>query len=343
MHPFVIGFLQTPAGPVPQVGSRPTARDRLGAILARIGPTRNNYKVTPGLYAVGSPGPESPVLVTANYKLSFDTLRFQLDTMNAWLLVADTRGINVWCAAGKGTFSTEEIIYSVKQCHLQELVSHHLLILPQLGATGVAAFQVTKKCGFKILFGPVRAPDLPAFLKNDNRADEAMRSVTFTLRERAVLIPVELYLLVKPLTLFFLAGILLSGIGPSIFSAATAWTRGLRLMSATLMGIGCGTILVPLILPWLPGRQFWVKGLLPGLAGGLTCWSISAGHISTLENLALLLWVTVVSSYLAMNFTGATPFTSPTGVEHEMRRGIPVQSIATAIGLLLWLSSPFIS
>ncbi len=324
------------------MASRPTLRDKLGTILTRIGPTRNNYKITPGLYAVGSPGPESPVLVTGNYKLSFDNLRFQLDSLDAWLLVADTRGINVWCAAGKGTFSTEEILYSIAQCRLQEVVKHRILILPQLGATGVAAFQVKKECGFKVLFGPVRAKDLPTFLANNNQADESMRSVTFSLEERAVLIPVELYLLMQPLAILIPASLLFSGIGPTIFSAAAAWTRGLHLIGATLMGIGCGTILVPLILPWLPGRQFWVKGLLPGLAGGSACWGISSGSMNTLEGLALLLWITTLSSYLAMNFTGATPFTSPTGVEHEMRRGIPIQAIATAVSLLLWLIAPFI-
>ena len=311
--------------------------------MTRTGLTRNNYKVTPGLYAVGRPGPESPVLVTANYKLSFDGLRFQLDTLDAWLLVADTRGINVWCAAGKGTFSTEEIIFLVQQCCLQELVNHRTLILPQLGATGVAAFQVTKECGFKILFGPVRSSDLPTFLRHNNQADEAMRSVTFTLKERAILIPVELYLLLKPLAIFFPLALLLSGIGPAIFSAATAWTRGLTLMGATLTGISSGTILVPLILPWLPGRQFWVKGLLAGLAGGLAYWGFSANAANSLEGLALLLWITALSSYLAMNFTGATPFTSPTGVEHEMRRGIPIQCLTTAMGLLCWLLAPFLN
>lgn len=310
--------------------------------MTRVGPIRNNYKVTPGLYAAGSPGPESPILVTANYKLSFDALRFQLHGFDAWMLVADTRGVNVWCAAGKGTFSTEEITYSVQQSRLRELVSHRTLILPQLGATGVAGYQVTKGCGFKVVFGPVCSSDVPDYLRNKQQADEAMRTVTFTLAERAVLIPVELYLLVKPLSVFFLTGLLLSGIGPAIFSITDAWTRGLILVSATLMGIGCGAILVPLILPWLPGRQFWVQGLLPGMAGGIACWSIFADQLIPTEGLTLLLWTTALSSYLAMNFTGSTPFTSPTGVEHEMRRGVPVQIAATAISLILWLTSPFI-
>lgn len=282
--------------------------------------------------------------MTSNYKLSFDSLRFQLADIDAWLLVADTRGVNVWCAAGKGTFSTEEIIYSVQQSRLQQLVNHRTLILPQLGATGVAAYKLTKGCGFKAKFGPIRSNDLPRFLRNKQRTDETMRSVTFNLRERAVLIPVEIYLLMKPMAIATLAVLLLSGIGPSIFSATAAWSRGAYFIGASLIGVGCGAFLVPLILPWLPGRQFWIKGLLPGLAGSLICWGlfVSTGEVTPLEGLSLLLWITAFSSYLAMNFTGSTPFTSPSGVEHEMRRGMVFQATAVAVSLLLWLASPFI-
>ena len=291
---------------------------------------------------MGNPDSNSPVLVTANYKLSFDGLRFQLDNIDAWLLVTDTRGVNVWCAAGKGTFSTEEIILSVKECNLHKIVKHHNLILPQLGATGVAGYQVKKECGFRVRFGPVRTQDVPEYLQNNSEASESMRSVTFTLKERAELIPVELYFLLKPLLYMFFGGLLLSGIGPTFFSLNQAWARNLYLFNGTLLGIGCGTIISPLILPWLPGRQFWIKGVLPGLTGGLIYWKLLAAQINNLEEIALLLWIIVISSYLSMNFTGCTPFTSPTGVEHEMKRGIPVQAAATAIAFILWLTSPFL-
>ena len=89
---------------MPRVATTASRRDLWGTIGARIGIIRRNYKIAPGLYAAGSPGPRSPVLVTANYKLSFDALRFCLGGVDAWLLVVDTRGINVWCAAGKGSF-----------------------------------------------------------------------------------------------------------------------------------------------------------------------------------------------------------------------------------------------
>ncbi len=98
---LAVGWLDTPAGQIPRVGAKLTRRDWLGTLKARLGVGRMNYKIDPGLYAVASPTAKSPVFVTANYKLSFDHLRRHLGGLDAWLLVLDTKGINVWCAAGK--------------------------------------------------------------------------------------------------------------------------------------------------------------------------------------------------------------------------------------------------
>ncbi len=323
------------------MATTPSFRDFCGTAGARIGIIRRKYKVAPGLYAVGTPGPESPVLVTANYKLSFDALRLQLSGVDAWLLVLDTRGINVWCAAGKGTLSTEEVIRSVEHSRLTLMVSHRELVLPQLAATGVTALEVKQRCGFKVFFGPVRAADLPTYLQLGKQCNETMREVTFTLPERAVLIPVELFLLAKPLLITLVLVFVLSGIGPSLFSLNAALHRGLTLLTATLLGIFGGAVLMPLLLPWLPGRQFWIKGVLAGLAAAVISWLLPAAVHNLPEQLALFLWMMTLSSYLAMNFTGSTPFTSPSGVEYEMRRGIPVQIAATCLTIVLWMSSPF--
>jgi acetyl-CoA decarbonylase/synthase complex subunit gamma len=103
-------------------------------IKSRVGAFRMHYTVPPGLYAVGEPTPESDVFVTANYKLSFDILRRELKEMDAWVLVLDTKSINVWCAAGKGTFGTNELVQRISAAKLDKVVSHRRLILPQLGA-----------------------------------------------------------------------------------------------------------------------------------------------------------------------------------------------------------------
>ena len=302
---------------------------------------RRRYRVAPGLYAVGSPGPDSPVLVTANYKLSFDSLRFSVSGIDAWLLVADTRGINVWCAAGKGTFSAGEVSDLVRRSRLAEVVSHRRLVLPQLAAPGVTAREVTRGCGFSVRFGPVRALDLPAWLERDGQGDEAMREVTFTLAERAVLIPVELYLLARPLLGLVVLALCLSGLGPGVFSPAAAVQRGVLLLGATGLGILAGAVLVPLLLPWLPARQFWLKGVYTGLAVAALARPLVATGVSGVEQAALTLWAVAVSSYLAMNFTGSTPFTSLSGVEREMRRGLPVQLLAVGAAAVLWVVAPF--
>lgn len=316
--------------------------DRLGTVGARLGVIRRRYRVAPGLYAVGSPGPDSPVLVTANYKLSFDSLRFSVSGIDAWLLVADTRGINVWCAAGKGTFSAGEVSDLVRRSRLAEVVSHRRLVLPQLAAPGVTAREVTRDCGFSVRFGPVRATDLPAWLERDGQGDEAMREVTFTLAERAVLIPVELYLLARPLLGLVVLALCLSGLGPGVFSPAAAVQRGVLLLGATGLGILAGAVLVPLLLPWLPARQFWLKGVYTGLAVAALARPLVATGVSGVEQAALTLWAVAVSSYLAMNFTGSTPFTSLSGVEREMRRGLPVQLLAVGAAAVLWVVAPFL-
>jgi hypothetical protein len=118
---FVKGFVSTPAGKVPLVHTRPTAVDRLGTAMVRSGFRRNRYSIAPGLYGTGSPDERSPVLISANYKLSFDHLRFSLGNLSAWIVVLDTRGINVWCAAGKGTFATGELVHRLRATRLEKV------------------------------------------------------------------------------------------------------------------------------------------------------------------------------------------------------------------------------
>ena len=336
------GFVETPAGPVPRVATKLSRRDQLGTARARVGIVRSRYKVNPGLYCVGNAGPESPVLVTANYKLSFDTLRKELAGLDGWILVADTRGINVWCAAGKGTFSADEIGLQVLRARLDQVVSHRELILPQLGASGVAVLDLKKKCGFAGIFGPLRAADIRRFLAKNKKADEAMRAVTFSLGERLVLVPVEISLAWKLFAAATVFIFLLSGIGPDIFSLQAAWQRGLTATGATLLAILAGALLTPLLLPWLPGRQFWLKGVQAGGILGLGYILFLKETLWSLPGAGLWLWIVAVSSYMAMNFTGSTPYTSLSGVEAEMRRGLPLQAGATVAALALWLAAPFI-
>lgn len=340
---FVSGSLSTPAGLIPKVSSRLTRQDRWGTIKARFGVGRMNYAVHPGLYALGEPDENAPVLATANYKMSFDCLRQALPGRNAWILVLDTKGINVWCAAGKGTFGTNELVYRIEASGLKKVVSHRKIVLPQLGAPGVAAHQVKKFSGFKVHYGPVRARDIPAYLDNGLTASKEMRIVTFPLADRAVLIPIELQGAAKPFALLSLALLVLAGIlGRSGFQT-NLLHDGLFAVVALFAAIFGGAVLTPLLLPWLPGRAFSVKGLSIGLVtalGLMTARGIEVGAwAGRVEILAWLLIIPAIAAYLAMNFTGASTYTSLSGVKKEMRFALPLEITAGIVGLMVWITS----
>lgn len=338
---YVAGFTDTAVGPVPKVETGLRIADRLGTIRARLGYRRNDYKIAPGLYCVGNADADSPVLVTANYKMSFDYLRQELAGIDAWILVLDTRGINVWCAAGKAFFSTQELLKRIELTGLAEVVQHRKVILPQLGATGVSAADVKKNAGFKVIWGPIRARDLQSFLASDYQTRPEMRQVTFTMTERLEVVPVELTGLWKPSVWMLLAFFILSGVGSNVFSFSDAYFRGLVLAAAYAVGIFAGAVVAPLLLPWIPGRAFSVKGAICGLAVGTGAIWLLSKNIHGWEPIAMLLLILAVSSYLAMNFTGSTPFTSPSGVEKEMRKAMPIQVLSLLTAAVVWVGAGF--
>jgi hypothetical protein len=325
---------------VPKVTGDLGGGDRLGAWCVRWGIGRDDYRVEPGLYALGAPGAASPVLVTSNYKLTFDELRSSLDDLDSWLLVIDTRGINVWCAAGKGTFCAEEVTRMVGEARLAEIVEHRRLVLPQLSAPGVAAHKVKEACGFRVTFGPVRAADLPEFLAAGMKADAGMRRVTFDLRERAVVVPEVLSVVWHRRMLMAYAGILAAS---AIGSDGVSLRRGLRdgapVIGAAWLALLAGGAATPLALPWLPGRAFSGKGAVVGGVLAATATATLGRRLSPAAKLALLTGVTAASSYTAMDFTGSSTITSPSGVEAEMRKALPLQGAGAALAAGAWLVS----
>ena len=339
------GQVATPAGAVPRVSTRLTSRDRWGTVMARIGVRRMNYAVPPGLYAAGNPTPESNVFVTANYKMSLDRLRSVIEGRDAWILVLDTKGINVWCAAGKGAFGTGQILRQVRATQLSEVVSHRVLIVPQLGAPGVAAHVVKKKTGFRVLYGPVRADDLPAFLDAGMKATPEMRQVRFPLRDRLALIPLELGISLKYIALPVLLLLALSGVTPDGYSANAVFEAGARAAAMCLLAVTLGAAVTPALLPWLPGRAFSVKGAIVGLAVALVWaglrWPGADGAGRT-ELAAWTFLVPAISAFLAMNFTGASTYTSLSGVKREMRFAVPAQILVAVAGVGLWIASRLI-
>jgi hypothetical protein len=331
--PFVDAFLDTSAGPAPRVKTSLDRQDVLGAALARLGIGRGSYRVAPGLYAVGAPTPHSPVLVTANYKLTFDALRKELSGLNAWILVLDTGGVNVWCAAGKGTFGTAGLAARIISTRLGEVVSHRKVILPQLGAPGVAAHELKKLCGFRAVYGPVRASDIKPFLAAGMRATPEMRRVSFGAVERVTVGLVEFSNARKDMAVIAAALFVLAGLGAGVFSLPRAWLGLWTGLAGYFLGFLSGCALTPLLLPWLPGRAFSAKGAAAGALAGLAAWLLPLSAVACLG-----LWTgsAVGGSWYGMQFTGSSTYTSPTGVEREMRRAIPIQAAGLILSVILW-------
>ncbi len=313
----------------------------------RWGIGRNNYRVDPGIYSLGQPDEQSPVLVSANYKLSFDALRRSLPGRHAWILVLDTDGVNVWCAAGKGTFGTDELVRRLELTALADLVSHRTLIVPQLGAVGVAAREVKKCSGFKVVFGPVRADDLPAFLDAGLKATPSMRRISFTFRDRLTLVPMELVPALRWSIPVLLALFALGGAGWWGYSLEAAWSNGLHLATAYAGALFAGAVATPLMLPWIPGRAFAVKGALVGLLWTLTFLAFAGQALPTFSpttfwpQSAWVIALPAVAAFFAMNFTGSSTITSLSGVKKEMRFALPVQVGGALAGIILWTVGHF--
>ena len=297
---YITDYIQTQAGKVPRVLSLLTFRDYLGAVMVRWSIKRNNYRVKPGIYAVGTPDENSDVFITANYKLSFDHLRKNLDGLNAWILVLDTKGINVWCAAGKGTFGTTELVNRIRLTELEKIVSHRKIILPQLGATGVSAYQVKaetssspsnlavksnstpintdslnsvtlpieKNRGFNIIFGPVRASDIKNFIRNGYQSTQEMRKVTFNFSDRIKLAPVDfVYARYKLLFVFvFVFIFIISGVTKSGINFNLAYDKGFSAIANIFLAYITGIAITPVLLHYIPVKMFAFKGLISGLA-----------------------------------------------------------------------------
>jgi hypothetical protein len=314
------------AGNIQPVTSTVTWADRWDHFLARWAVNRNGHRVEPRLYALGTPGEASPVFVTANYTLSFDALRASLAGIDGFILVLDTKGINVWCAAGKGTFGTEELVQRIEATGLAKIVGHRSLILPQLGAPGVAAHEVKRRSGFAVEYGPVRAHDLPEYLLTGQATPE-MRRVRFGLRDRLVLVPVELVHVLLP---------------TAIAAFVVYWLGGWLASLGVVVAVLAGTVLFPALLPWLPTHDFSSKGFLLGILVALPfaaaaffgspdlAWWQRAG-----EALVYLLVMPAVTAFLALNFTGSTTFTSRTGVRREIFFYAPIMAATFGAGLVV--------
>lgn len=331
---WTCGAVRTPVGEVFRVSTDWSRADYLGQARCRISGLRMKYRVEPGLYAVGEPDGKSDVIVSANYKLSFDILRRELKGMNTWILVLDTGGINVWCAAGKSTFGTAELVKRIRDTQLEKIVSHRKVVLPQLGAPGIQAHIVKKLSGFRVYFGPVYAGDIRRYLEAGYKATKEMRTVRFSMLDRLVLTPMEIIPAFKKFPLYVIGVLLVFGLQPQGILFKEAWTGGAPFLFVGVVSVLAGAFATPVLLPFVPFRSFAIKGLITGVLAAY--FSLNAISV---DNVFLIgfsyLFFPAVTSYIALQFTGSTPFTGMSGVKKEVKVAVPLYFITLAAALVL--------
>ncbi|MBU0511519.1 MAG: methyltransferase domain-containing protein [Chloroflexi bacterium] len=273
-------------------------------------------KVKPGLYAIGEPNNKSPVLVTGNFDLTVRRMVKAIDgKVNGWLLVADSAGINVWCAAGGGYFTAEKIIAAVKSSHLEEFVEHHSLILPQLAANGVDGWKIRTETGWGVRWGPVKAEDISEYLAAKRKKTDEMRWVQFPIKDRLEMVTVTLgfysLMILVPVLIF--------------------WRQMFWPITASLLGL---SYFYAVVHPWLPGRDGLWKSI-PLTIIALTGLFIYSYFITLLPPHQLFNWIiglTALSVFIGAELQGMSPLMRGEQANWGWEVGIGV-----ALGLVYWL------
>ncbi|MBW2573905.1 MAG: acetyl-CoA decarbonylase/synthase complex subunit gamma [Deltaproteobacteria bacterium] len=123
--------------------------------------------VTEGIYEIGEPDENSPVLVTTNFALTYFIVCGEIEgsKVPSWLLIKDTEGLSVLTAWSAGKFAGDDVGMFVKKCGIMDKVKHTELIIPGYAAA-IAGDVEEELPGWTITVGPREAAHIPAFLKS---------------------------------------------------------------------------------------------------------------------------------------------------------------------------------
>jgi hypothetical protein len=229
------------------------------------------------------------------------------------------------------------LVRRIEEARLAEIVGHNQVILPQLGAPGVAAHEVQRRTGFRVIYGPVRIGEIGEFLDNGLHATARMRRVRSSVLGRLSLTPMELIgaWQVYPVAAAVIA---LAALLRWSFRAGDVGPMLALQGAGAVAGILAGAVLAPALLPWIPGRAFAWKGWLAGLAAVgclLAVWPMAVRPVAPFEAAAALCTWSALAALLAMLFTGASTFTSLSGVRREMRLAVPAEAVLALVGFVL--------
>ncbi|MFZ0728443.1 MAG: acetyl-CoA decarbonylase/synthase complex subunit gamma, partial [Desulfobacterales bacterium] len=123
--------------------------------------------VTEGIYEIGNPDENAPVLVTTNFALTYFIVSGEIEgsRIPSWLLVKDSEGLSVMTAWAAGKFSGDDVGTFVKKCGIGDKVKHQKIIIPGYAAA-IAGDMEEELPGWNVTVGPREAAHIPGFLKN---------------------------------------------------------------------------------------------------------------------------------------------------------------------------------
>jgi len=183
----------------------------------------------------------------------------------------------------------------------------------------------------------VEARDIPAYLQAGRKKTREMSLMRFNMLDRLVLTPMEINPAMKKYPSFAAIVLIIFGLQPTGILFASAWSGGLPFLIFGLIAVLAGAFLTPMLLPYVPFRSFAIKGWIMGMATVLLVFAlIGPGMIlgGLLMAVSLILFP-ALSSYIALQFTGATTFTGMSGVKKELKIGIPLYATAASVSLIL--------
>jgi NAD-dependent dihydropyrimidine dehydrogenase PreA subunit len=227
------------------------------------------------------------------------------------LLVANSNGINVWCAAGGGHLTHHDVIAAIRASRIGQLVGHRTLVLPQLSAGGIERHKITEATGWTATWGPARLEDLPEFLDRGQRVKKAHRFMRFPLWERlemALVWTVPMTVMTVLAVGFFVgwpAGLVAAAVTVSM---VVGWHAGFVAAAVTVLIVSA----LFAALPWvsLTGRgRLMTYGavVVLGFATGIGALAV-LGELSGASLLALAIVSVGGMSVLSLDLTGTTPW-----------------------------------
>jgi acetyl-CoA decarbonylase/synthase, CODH/ACS complex subunit gamma len=123
--------------------------------------------VTEGIYEIGAPNENSPVLVTTNFSLTYFIVSGEIEgsRVPSWLLILDTEGLSVMTAWAAGKFSGDVVGMFVKKCGIADKVKHRKIIIPGYAAS-ISGEMEEELPDWEVLIGPRDASLIPKYLKD---------------------------------------------------------------------------------------------------------------------------------------------------------------------------------